>query len=300
MGHHRRVAAQRRYARRACAAGWPLHAGGARRIRREACGSSARSCRRWSRRENPAALLDALTDPGIKHRDADRHGKSLSAQRGRRSRRDASGYRLGPGEPGSAEDRAWLSGRGDWPPASAGTPALHGPVLRQPAGQRRDAARLLVAFAAAARCRARPVRRRRCRFPVQHGRPHRAGDDRRRPRPHHRTRSASTDAWPVMHRAVPRNGWSRIIFRPAARTGSGSASRWSRTSRPFEDMKLRLLNGAHSSIAYLGLLLGHDDGGRSRSPIRLIREFVARPVGGGDPDACRPMPGSSRRATRAS
>ena len=27
---------------------------------------------------------------------------------------------------------------------------------------------------------------------------------------------------------------------------------------PFEEMKLRLLNGAHSSIAYLGLLAGHD------------------------------------------
>ncbi len=26
---------------------------------------------------------------------------------------------------------------------------------------------------------------------------------------------------------------------------------------PFEDMKLRLLNGSHSAIAYLGLLLGH-------------------------------------------
>ena len=28
--------------------------------------------------------------------------------------------------------------------------------------------------------------------------------------------------------------------------------------RPYEDMKLRLLNGAHSGIAYLGLLSGHD------------------------------------------
>ena len=31
-----------------------------------------------------------------------------------------------------------------------------------------------------------------------------------------------------------------------------------RDVRPFEEMKLRLLNGAHSSIAYLGLLAGHD------------------------------------------
>ncbi len=28
--------------------------------------------------------------------------------------------------------------------------------------------------------------------------------------------------------------------------------------RPFEDMKLRLLNGSHSAIAYLGLLSGHE------------------------------------------
>ena len=27
--------------------------------------------------------------------------------------------------------------------------------------------------------------------------------------------------------------------------------------RPFEEMKLRLLNGSHSAIAYLGLLTGH-------------------------------------------
>lgn len=31
-----------------------------------------------------------------------------------------------------------------------------------------------------------------------------------------------------------------------------------RDVRPFEEMKLRLLNGAHSSIAYLGLLTGHE------------------------------------------
>jgi fructuronate reductase len=31
-----------------------------------------------------------------------------------------------------------------------------------------------------------------------------------------------------------------------------------RDVKPFEEMKLRLLNGAHSSIAYLGLLAGHE------------------------------------------
>ena len=44
---------------------------------------------------------------------------------------------------------------------------------------------------------------------------------------------------------------------------------------PFEEMKLRLLNGAHSAIAYLGLLLGHGTVARSfRRP--AIRRFVAR------------------------
>ena len=31
---------------------------------------------------------------------------------------------------------------------------------------------------------------------------------------------------------------------------------WSATSRPYQELKLRLLNGAHSAIAYLGALLG--------------------------------------------
>ncbi|MGE0280562.1 MAG: mannitol dehydrogenase family protein [Rhizobiaceae bacterium] len=44
---------------------------------------------------------------------------------------------------------------------------------------------------------------------------------------------------------------------------------------PFEDMKLRLLNGAHSSIAYLGLLMGHATVSEAFSD-PLIRKFVAR------------------------
>ena len=55
-----------RHARCAGAAGRALHAGRARQRRREACASSARSCRCWSRRRIPAALLDALTDPRIR------------------------------------------------------------------------------------------------------------------------------------------------------------------------------------------------------------------------------------------
>lgn len=43
--------------------------------------------------------------------------------------------------------------------------------------------------------------------------------------------------------------------------------------RPFEEMKLRLLNGAHSSIAYLGLLAGHDTVAKSFGD-PAIRGFV--------------------------
>jgi len=44
---------------------------------------------------------------------------------------------------------------------------------------------------------------------------------------------------------------------------------------PFEDMKLRLLNGAHSSIAYLGLLTGHATVSEAFGNT-LIRKFISR------------------------
>lgn len=44
---------------------------------------------------------------------------------------------------------------------------------------------------------------------------------------------------------------------------------------PFEDMKLRLLNGSHSSIAYLGLLCGHATVSEAFGD-RSIRQFVSR------------------------
>ncbi|RWC45905.1 MAG: mannitol dehydrogenase family protein [Mesorhizobium sp.] len=45
--------------------------------------------------------------------------------------------------------------------------------------------------------------------------------------------------------------------------------------RPFEDMKLRLLNGSHSAIAYLGLLSGHATVDRAFAD-PAIRQFVDR------------------------
>ncbi len=64
------------------------------------------------------------------------------------------------------------------------------------------------------------------------------------------------DAWPVM--TEPFMQWVVEEHFPSGRP------RWEtfgvtmvKDVQPFEEMKLRLLNGAHSGIAYLGLLLGH-------------------------------------------
>ena len=64
------------------------------------------------------------------------------------------------------------------------------------------------------------------------------------------------DAWPVI--TEPFRQWVIEDLFPAGRPS------WERSGvtmvkdvRPFEEMKLRLLNGSHSSIAYIGLLSGH-------------------------------------------
>ncbi|HWJ76105.1 MAG TPA: mannitol dehydrogenase family protein [Kaistia sp.] len=66
-----------------------------------------------------------------------------------------------------------------------------------------------------------------------------------------------TDAWPVL--TEPFMQWVVEDRFPAGRPD------WERFGvtmvedvTPYEEMKLRLLNGAHSSIAYLGQLLGHE------------------------------------------
>ncbi|MBX3583442.1 MAG: mannitol dehydrogenase family protein [Rhizobiaceae bacterium] len=80
------------------------------------------------------------------------------------------------------------------------------------------------------------------------------------------------DAWPVM--TEPFSQWVIEDDFPAGRP------QWEkfgvemvRDVRPFEEMKLRLLNGAHSSIAYLGLLAGHDTVAKSFGD-PAIRRFV--------------------------
>ncbi|CCV04684.1 putative mannonate dehydrogenase [Mesorhizobium metallidurans STM 2683] len=82
------------------------------------------------------------------------------------------------------------------------------------------------------------------------------------------------DAWPVM--TEPFRQWVIEDDFPAGRpfwekfgvTMVGDVG-------PFEDMKLRLLNGAHSAIAYLGLLSGHATVDRAFAD-PAIRQFVDR------------------------
>ncbi|TPI55549.1 MULTISPECIES: mannitol dehydrogenase family protein [unclassified Mesorhizobium] len=80
------------------------------------------------------------------------------------------------------------------------------------------------------------------------------------------------DAWPVM--TEPFRQWVVEDNFPAGRPA------WEKFGvtmvgdvRPFEDMKLRLLNGAHSAIAYLGLLSGHATVDRAFAD-PAIRRFV--------------------------
>jgi fructuronate reductase len=81
------------------------------------------------------------------------------------------------------------------------------------------------------------------------------------------------DAWPVM--TEPFRQWVIEDDFSAGRPGwEKFGVEMVRDVRPFEEMKLRLLNGAHSSIAYLGLLSGHDTVAKSFGD-PAIRRFVA-------------------------
>ncbi len=80
------------------------------------------------------------------------------------------------------------------------------------------------------------------------------------------------DAWPVM--TEPFRQWVIEDHFPAGRPS------WENFGvtmvddvRPYEEMKLRLLNGAHSAIAYLGLLSGHATVDRAFAE-PAIRQFV--------------------------
>jgi fructuronate reductase len=68
---------------------------------------------------------------------------------------------------------------------------------------------------------------------------------------------AMRDAWPVM--AEPFSQWVVEDDFPLGRPRwEVAGAEFVRDVAPFEQMKLRLLNGAHSSLAYLGLLLSRE------------------------------------------
>jgi fructuronate reductase len=80
------------------------------------------------------------------------------------------------------------------------------------------------------------------------------------------------DAWPVV--TEPFSQWVVEEDFPGGRPAwEKFGVTMVRDVRPFEEMKLRLLNGAHSSIAYLGLLSGHDTVAKSFGD-SAIRAFV--------------------------
>ena len=112
-------------------------------------------------------------------------------------------------------------------------------------------------FAALRDPAARPRRRGGAALPVHHGGPHRAGHDRRGSRTASRPRSACDDAWPIA--TEPFTQWviedDFALGRPAwDRAGATFVA----DVAPFELAKLRMLNGSHSTLAYLGYLAGHE------------------------------------------
>ena len=102
------------------------------------------------------------------------------------------------------------------------------------------------------------------------------------------------DAWPVV--TEPFSQWV-IEDRFAAGRPAWEAAGAELVAdvAPYELMKLRLLNGAHSTLAYLGYLAGYETVADAMAD-RRFRALRARPDGrGGDADACRAAGRRSRR-----
>jgi fructuronate reductase len=79
-----------------------------------------------------------------------------------------------------------------------------------------------------------------------------------------------TDAWPVV--TEPFTQWVIEDRFPEGRPDWALAgAQFVADVAPFELMKLRLLNGAHSSLAYLGLALGHETVTQAANDPRLSR-----------------------------
>jgi fructuronate reductase len=84
------------------------------------------------------------------------------------------------------------------------------------------------------------------------------------------------DAWPIM--TEPFTQWVIEDKFPAGRPPLETVgAQLVQTVEPYEKMKLRMLNGSHSTLAYLGYLAGHEyvsDVMQSPDFVRLIRDLM--------------------------
>ncbi len=165
LGHCRRLAAQPRDARRPRAAGRALHGRGALGRGRQVRGDRRDPApARGAREPRGGARPDGGARDAHRLADGDREGLLPQSGDGR-TRRRPSRHRPRPRQPARAPLGAGLPGRGAAPAARGGPAALHGPLLRQPSGQRRDGAPRRVGLRGAARRGARPSHRPRRPFP---------------------------------------------------------------------------------------------------------------------------------------
>ncbi len=119
------------------------------------------------------------------------------------------------------------------------------------------ARRMLLAFARTTRSCSGPLDRRTHRIPQQHGRSHRARHDAGASQRSRRRQFGIADAWPVG--TEPFRQWVIEDRFPGGRpawelVGAVMTSDVS----PYEKVKMRLLNGSHQAMCYIGMLLGHE------------------------------------------
>ncbi len=115
---------------------------------------------------------------GGAHRQPDRDREGLLPRSGhRRPEPDHPDIAARPRRPRVAPQRAGRPRRSPAPPPRGGPTALHGPVLRQPAGERPHGRPRAGPVRRLARSRSRPLGRGCGRVPLDHGGPHRSGDD---------------------------------------------------------------------------------------------------------------------------
>ena len=142
-------------------------------------------------------------------------------------------------------------------------------------------------------------------LPEQHGRPDRAGRHAGLARPCSRLLGLRDEA------AVSTEGFAQWVIEDDFAAGrprwEAAGAELVRDVRPYQELKLRLLNGAHSAIAYLGALLGKPfvadvmaDPALARFIERLMLEEIAplTPAPPGfDVDALCPGPAAAVRRT---